>query len=139
MGQENKESFRQLSEEIEDEKVDTGYDEAIKLNEIKNYEKQNNVDQDTIARSYLVHVDLYKSLSEELKETMDKFYLIEKSNGSDHPATYEAKLDLNIIKAKVDNERKIMNPMLENLTKETIEKYKYDMDLRGVFGDAEKK
>jgi len=139
MGLGKQEEFINLPEGPDKNEVSSAHDEANILNKIHDYEKQNNVDQDTIAKSYLAHVDIYKSLSEEVGKAIDKFYLIEKSNGSDHPATYEAKLDWDIAQAKVDNERNIMNPMLENLTGETIEKYKNDFELHGVFGDYERK
>jgi len=139
MGLEKQEEFINLPKGPDNNEVSSAYDEANILNKIHDYEKQNNVDQDTIAKSYLGHVDIYKSLSEEVGKAMDKFYLAEKSNGAEHPATYEAKLDWDIAHAKADNERGIMNSMLENLTGETIERYKKDFELHGVFGDVEKR
>ena len=139
MGIEKQQSFDQLPEDLKNKEVSSDHEDAIGLNKIIDYERQNNVDQDTIAKSYLAHVDIYKSLSEDVGKAMDKFYLIEKSNGPDHPTTHEAKLDWDIAHAKVDNERAIMLPMFENLTPETREKYKKDMELHGVFVDIEKK
>jgi predicted secreted Zn-dependent protease len=128
----DREVFAALPEEVKDRMIGSAKVEATKINDIKDYEKRNNVDQDTIAKSYLSHFDIYKSLQEEMRVAMEKFYLIEKSNGSDHPGTKEAKLDWDIAYAKMKSEGDIMISMLDHLTPETMEKYKRDFELHGA-------
>ena len=133
--EEGQEEFNNKDKEEKGKIIESSQEEANILNDIKDYEKRNGVDQDTIAKSYLAHADIYKSLSDELKEVMDRFYTSEKSNGPDHSFTKEAKLDWDIVQAKLDDKASVMNSMLGNLTPETLDRYKEDFRIRGVINE----
>lgn len=103
-----------------------------RIDKIKAYEKANGVNQDVIAQSYLAHADIYKNLSEKRDAAMNRYFLLEKSNAPDHPSVIEAKREWDDAVAQNENEFSIMNPMLENLMPETLEKYRKDFELRGA-------
>ncbi|MFZ2522092.1 MAG: hypothetical protein WAX44_01430 [Minisyncoccia bacterium] len=50
-------------------------DQEPEVDEISKYEKDHNVDQDTLAKSYLAHCDVYHSLSEKAQELSDTFLI----------------------------------------------------------------
>ncbi len=110
--------------------VNTTNSEASKVGKIREYERVNGVNQDVIAQSYLAHVDIYKELSEKVTTAMNRYFLLEKSNTPDNPSVIEAKEEWDNAVAATENEYKIMNPMLEHLTPETLEKYRKDFELR---------
>ena len=125
---------------VTNEEVDNTHGEALRMNKIRDYEKANGVTQDVIAQSYLAHVDIYKRLSEESTEAMNRYLRLEElivrdsplTEMRDNPSVIEAKKEWDDAVAKTEREYKIMNPMVEHLTPETLAKYRKDFELRGA-------
>lgn len=107
-------------------------DEEKKFDEIKRFEYEHNVNQDTIAQSYLAHCDIYKQLWADFVAARKKYDLLAKSNSADHPSVIEAKNEWDAADAKAEKERNIMLPMVHYLTKETLIRYKKDFELHGA-------
>ena len=122
------------------ENVDDAQGETSKMDKIRAYEIANGATQDVIAQSYLAHVDIYKSLSEKATGAMNRYFRLEEMHERDNPlvnpkeasSVIETKKEWDAAVAETEKEYKIMSPMVEHLTPETLAKYRKDFELRGA-------
>jgi hypothetical protein len=111
------------------------YDGSKTAEDIREYEKENNINQDILIQSWLTHTDIYKNIQEKARVARENYDVLVKSNESENQAVVEAKEDWDNANSELRKEEEIMNPMLQYLTKETLRKYKENLRQRGIVSE----
>jgi hypothetical protein len=114
--------FKEASKKMND----GNFDGSVTAEQIKDFEKEKGVDQDIIAKSLLVHSERHNYLLNKIDEMVAK-------NPDYNPDNKDQRLEVYTLRNELDDVRKIMKPMIEHLTKDTIKKYKEDFELHQVF------
>lgn len=133
--QNESDSESQPSENLEDIDEPSNFDGSKTAEEIREYEKENNVNQDILMQSWLTHAGTYKDLMEKVRKAQEGYDLLVKSNDPENQIVVEAKENWNNAVSEQQKEGEVMDPMFQHLSKETLRKYKEDLKYRGVVSE----